>query len=44
MIQLCKLLKIRTVNLVADDDNFDGVKATLMEMGATHVYRDNAAA
>ena len=43
VIQLCKLLKIRTVNLVADDDNFDGVKATLMEMGATHVYRDNAA-
>ena len=42
MIQLCKLLKIRTVNLVADDDGFERTKELLVNLGATHVLRDNA--
>ena len=37
MIQLCKLLKIRTVNLVADDDGFERTKELLVNLGATHV-------
>ena len=42
VIQLCKLLKIRTVNLVADDDGFERTKELLVNLGATHVLRDNA--
>ena len=28
VVQLCKLLKIRTINLVADDDGFEATQAT----------------
>ena len=42
VIQLCKMLKIRTVNLVPDDMGFDRTKELLMELGATMVIKDNA--
>jgi len=42
VIQLCKLLKIRTINLVQDDEGFARTKEVLDRLGATHVLRDNA--
>ena len=36
------MLKIRTINLVPDDEAFDSAKAMLTELGASHVLRDNA--
>ena len=42
VIQLCKLLKIRTINLVQDDEGFPRTKEVLDRLGATHVLRDNA--
>lgn len=42
VIQLCKMLKIRTINLVPDDAGFDRTKGLLMELGATMVLRDNS--
>ena len=42
VIQLCKLLKIRTINLVADDDGFEATQALLKGMGGSLVLRDNA--
>eukprot|EP00308_Calcidiscus_leptoporus_P021321 CAMPEP_0119378072 /NCGR_PEP_ID=MMETSP1334-20130426/47384_1 /TAXON_ID=127549 /ORGANISM="Calcidiscus leptoporus, Strain RCC1130" /LENGTH=662 /DNA_ID=CAMNT_0007397177 /DNA_START=9 /DNA_END=1997 /DNA_ORIENTATION=+ len=41
VIQLCKLLKIRSVNLVADDAGYERTKELLTDMGATYVFRDN---
>ena len=41
-IQLCHMLKIRTINLVTDDDGFERSKELLMQLGATHVLRDNS--
>ena len=42
VIQLCSLLKIRTINLVADDEGFEATHAMLKGMGASLVLRDNA--
>ena len=42
VIQLCHMLKIRTINLVTDDDGFERTKELLMQLGATHVLRDNS--
>ena len=42
VIQLCSLLKIRTINLVQDDEGFARTKEVLDRLGATHVLRDNA--
>ena len=42
VIQLCQMLKIRTINLVTDDDGFERTKELLMQLGATHVLRDNS--
>jgi len=42
VIQLCNMLKIRTINLVTDDDGFERTKELLMQLGATHVLRDNS--
>ncbi len=42
VIQLCKLLKIRTINLVQDDDAFERTQELLKQLGATIVLRDNA--
>ena len=36
------MLKIRTINLVTDDDGFERTKELLMQLGATHVLRDNS--
>ena len=36
------MLKIRTINLVTDDDGFEHSKELLMQLGATHVLRDNS--
>ena len=41
IIQLCKMLKIRTINLVADDPSFSRTREQLMELGATMVLKDN---
>ena len=41
VVQLCKLLKIRTINLVQDDDAFERTKELLKQLGATIVLRDN---
>ena len=35
VIQLCKMLKIRTINLVPDDPSFNRTKELLMDLGAT---------
>ena len=42
VIQLCDMLKIRSINLITDDDGFDRSKELLMQLGATHVLRDNS--
>jgi len=42
VIQLCKLLKIRTINLVADDAAFEVTQGLLKGLGATLVLRDDA--
>ena len=42
VIQLCNMLKIRTINLVTDDDGFERTKELLMQLGSTHVLRDNS--
>lgn len=42
VIQLCTMLKIRTINLVPDDAGFERSKELLMQLGATHVLRDNS--
>ncbi len=42
VIQLCNMLKIRSINLVADDDGFERTKELLTQLGATHVLRDNS--
>ena len=42
VIQLCKLLKIRTISLVADDAAFERTKEMLVSLGATMVLRDTA--
>jgi len=42
VIQLCKMLKIRSINLVPDDEGFERTKELLMQLGATHVLRDNS--
>ena len=36
------MLKIRSINLVADDDGFERTKELLSQLGATHVLRDNS--
>ena len=41
VIQLCKMLKIRTINLVPDDPSFARTKELLMGLGATLVLKDN---
>ena len=41
LIQLCKMLKIRTINLVPDDASFTRTKELLMGLGATIVLKDN---
>merc|ERR1719231_1403256 len=41
VIQLCKMLKIRTINLVPDDASFARTKELLMQLGATMVLKDN---
>ena len=35
------MLKIRSINLVADDAGFEATKSRLVELGATHVVRDD---
>jgi trans-2-enoyl-CoA reductase len=42
VIQLCKMLKVRSINLVGDDDGFERTKDLLTELGATYVLRDNS--
>jgi trans-2-enoyl-CoA reductase len=42
VIQLCNMLKIRSINLVTDDDGFERTKELLMQLGSTHVLRDNS--
>jgi len=42
VIQLCKMLKIRSINLVPDDEGFERTKELLSQLGATHVLRDNS--
>jgi len=42
VIQLCNMLKIRTINLVTDDDGYERTKELLMQLGSTHVLRDNS--
>jgi len=42
VIQLCNMLKIRSICLVTDDDGFERTKELLMQLGATHVLRDNS--
>mmetsp|Transcript_5381 Transcript_5381/g.18058 ORF Transcript_5381/g.18058 Transcript_5381/m.18058 type:complete len:660 (+) Transcript_5381:81-2060(+) len=42
VIQLCKMLKIRSINLVPDDEGFERTKELLVQLGATHVLRDNS--
>ena len=42
VIQLCNMLKIRSINLVTDDDGFGRTKELLMQLGSTHVLRDNS--
>ncbi|KAL1515196.1 hypothetical protein AB1Y20_004257 [Prymnesium parvum] len=42
VIQLCKMLKIRTINLVPDDAGFERTRDLLMELGGTLVLRDTA--
>jgi len=42
VIQLCNMLKIRSINLVPDDDGFERTKELLTQLGATHVLRDNS--
>jgi len=41
VIQLCKMLKIRTINLAPDDASFKRTKELLMSLGATLVLKDN---
>ena len=41
VIQLCRMLKIRTINLVPDDKSFTRTKEILMSQGATMVLKDN---
>jgi trans-2-enoyl-CoA reductase len=41
LIQLCKMLKIRSINLVPDDVAFDRTKELLSKLGATMVLKDN---
>ena len=38
------MLKIRSICLVNDDDGFERTKELLMQLGATHVLRDNSKA
>ena len=42
VIQLGKMLRIRTINVVPDDDGFERTKEILTRLGATHVLRDNS--
>ena len=42
VIQLSKMLRIRTINVVPDDDGFERTKEILTQLGATHVLRDNS--
>merc|ERR1719231_761913 len=42
VIQLCKMLKIRTINLVPDDASFSRTKDLLMSLGATMVLKNNS--
>jgi len=42
VIQLCTMLKIRSICLVNDDDGFERTKELLVQLGATHVLRDNS--
>ena len=42
IIQLCKLLKIRTINLVPDDPSFEHVKEMLLKLGGTMVLKDTS--
>ena len=42
VIQLCKMLKIRTINLIPDDASFNRTKELLMSLGATMVLKDNS--
>jgi len=42
VVQLCNMLKIRTINLITDDDGFERTKELLMQLGSTHVLRDNS--
>ncbi|KAL1522251.1 hypothetical protein AB1Y20_017248 [Prymnesium parvum] len=42
VIQLCSMLKIRSICLVNDDEGFERTKELLMQLGATHVLRDNS--
>jgi len=42
VIQLCSMLNIRSINLVADDEGFERTKELLVQLGATHVLRDNS--
>jgi len=42
VVQLCKMLKIRSINLVPDDEAFEQTKELLVQLGASHVLRDNA--
>mmetsp|Transcript_50909 Transcript_50909/g.84369 ORF Transcript_50909/g.84369 Transcript_50909/m.84369 type:complete len:666 (+) Transcript_50909:75-2072(+) len=41
VIQLCRMLKIRSINLVQDDAGFERTKSLLTELGAHTVLRDN---
>lgn len=36
------MLKIRSICLVNDDEGFERTKELLMQLGATHVLRDNS--
>jgi trans-2-enoyl-CoA reductase len=41
VIQLCKVLHLESINLVADQDGFDEVDDALRAQGATHVWKDS---
>ena len=40
IIQLCRILQIKTINLIADDENFEETADTLNGLGATYVWRN----
>ena len=42
VIQLCNMLKIRSINLVTDDEGFERTKQLLTQLGGSHVLRDNS--